>query len=636
MRYVFGPYRFEVPLRRLLQGDEQVPLTPKAFDVLLALIERRDRVVDKSELMKLVWPDSFVEEANLSQTIFVLRKTLGLDANGHHYIETVPRRGYRFVAPVQEIAPIRDEARAVAAGTPPRDRLHVARWIVGAAAAIAVVALVAARGWPVEHDRSTGGTVPSTTARVVVLPLENLSADPAQDYLADGLTEEMITELSRVRPERLAVIARTSAMTYKGTRKSAAEIGREMGADYLLEGSVRREGDRLRVSVRLVRASDQTDVWAENYQRELRDVLALQGEVARAIAGRIGIEVGREHQASLDAGVIGSDAYEDYLKGRFFWNKMTPDGLQTAVRYFESAVARNPEYAAAYSGLADSYANLGLWGLPGQEALTKAKAAAEKAIAIRETLAEGHASRAFLAMSYELDWATAEREFKRALELNPGYAFAHHRYGYLLMLMRRWDESEVELKKAQELDPLSMIINANIGFRLYMMRRYDAAIAHWDRYVEMDPQFMLIHAYKGMALVMKGQHADALASFERARSVSGDANQIASLGYIYGAMGRKEDAQRELSRLLALAKQQFVPAFYVALLYTGIGDKDRAFEWLDKAYKERSGYLMEVHVDPMFDPLRSDPRFQRFVQRLGLDAGLPSAASGTGAAKSFL
>jgi len=605
MRYLFGPYRFEVPLRRLLRGDEQVPLTPKAFDVLLTLVERRDRVVDKSELMKLVWPDSFVEEANLSQTIFVLRKTLGLDANGHHYIDTVPRRGYRFAAPVQEIAP---------------DRPRAKRWIAAVAAALAAVALVAAGTWLVLHNRTAAATVVPNTARVVVLPLENLSADPAQDYLADGLTEEMITELSRVRPERLAVIARTSAMTYKDTKKSAAEIGQELGADYLLEGSVRRDSDRLRVSVRLVRASDQTDVWAENYERELRDVLALQGEVARAIAGRIGIEVSREHEASLDASLIGTEAYDDYLKGRFFWNKMTPDGLQTAVRYFESAVARNPDYAAAYSGLADSYANLGLWGLPGQEALAKAKTAADKAIAIRETLAEGHASRAFLAMSYELDWATAEREFRRALELNPSYAFAHHRYGYLLMLMRRWDQSETELKKAQELDPLSMIINANIGFRLYMMRRYDAAIAHWNNNLQMDPHFMLLHSYKGMAYVMKGQHADALASFEQARSVSGDANQIASLGYIYGMMGRKEDAQRELARLRELAKQRFVPAFYIALLYTGLRDTDHAFEWLEKAHQERSGYLMEVHVDPMFDPLRSDPRFQRFVQRLGLDA----------------
>jgi TolB-like protein/Flp pilus assembly protein TadD len=572
---------------------------------LLTLVERRDRVVDKSELMKLVWPDSFVEEANLSQTIFVLRKTLGLDANGHHYIDTVPRRGYRFAAPVQEIAP---------------DRPRAKRWIAAVAAALAAVALVAAGTWLVLHNRTAAATVVPNTARVVVLPLENLSADPAQDYLADGLTEEMITELSRVRPERLAVIARTSAMTYKDTKKSAAEIGQELGADYLLEGSVRRDSDRLRVSVRLVRASDQTDVWAENYERELRDVLALQGEVARAIAGRIGIEVSREHEGSLDASLIGTEAYDDYLKGRFFWNKMTPDGLQTAVRYFESAVARNPDYAAAYSGLADSYANLGLWGLPGQEALAKAKTAADKAIAIRETLAEGHASRAFLAMSYELDWATAEREFRRALELNPSYAFAHHRYGYLLMLMRRWDQSETELKKAQELDPLSMIINANIGFRLYMMRRYDAAIAHWNNNLQMDPHFMLLHSYKGMAYVMKGQHADALASFEQARSVSGDANQIASLGYIYGMMGRKEDAQRELARLRELAKQRFVPAFYIALLYTGLRDTDHAFEWLEKAHQERSGYLMEVHVDPMFDPLRSDPRFQRFVQRLGLDA----------------
>jgi TolB-like protein/Flp pilus assembly protein TadD len=508
-------------------------------------------------------------------------------------------------------------------GTPARDRRLIARWIAGAVAATAVAAFVAARAWPTTHDDATSANVGENTARVVVLPLQNLSADPAQDYLVDGLTEEMITELSRVRPERLAVIARTSAMTYKDTRKSVTEIGRELGADYLLEGSVRRDGDRLRVSVRLVRASDQTDVWAENYERELRDVLALQGEVARAIAGRIGIEVNRERQDTLDASLIGTEAYDDYLKGRFFWNKRTPEGLQRAVRYFESAVARNPDYAAAYSGLADSYGNLGLWGLPGQEALTKARAAADKAIAIRETLAEGHASRAFLAMSYELDWKTAEREFQRALALNSGYAVAHHRYGYLLMLMRRWDESESELKKALELDPLSMIINANIGFRLYMMRRYDAAIAHWDTNLEMDPHFMLLHAYKGMAYAMKGRHADALASFERARSIGSDPNQIGSIGYIYGAMGHKEEAQRELSRLQEIAKRQFIPAFYIALLYTGLGDHDRAFEWLDKAYAERSGFLMELHIDPMFDPLRSDPRFQRFVQRLGLEPATP-------------
>jgi tetratricopeptide (TPR) repeat protein len=437
----------------------------------------------------------------------------------------------------------------------------------------------------------------------------------------------MITQLSRLHPGRLAVIARTSAMSNKGSRKSAADIGRELNADYILEGSVRRDGHRLRINSRLVRVSDQTQVWAESYEREVRELMSLQGEVARAVARGIGIELTQESLGRLAASEpISPEAYEDYLKGRFFWNKMTVEGFQKAIPHFEAAIQRNPDYAAAYAGLADSYSSLGLWGLSGQEALRKARAAADKAISIRESLAEGHASRAFLAMGYESDSITAEREFKRALELDPGYAVAHHRYGYFLMLRGRWDEAGAEIQKAHELDPLSMIINANIGFRLYMMRQYDAAIEHWNKNLEMDPNFMLLYAYKAAALVMKGRHQEGLENFERALSLSGaTAGTIGGVGYAYGVMGKRPEAEKELARLLGLAKRQFVPAFYVALLYTGLGDKDQAFAWLDKACEERSGYLMEIHIDPMFDPLRSDPRFQTLLRRLRLEATLPAA-----------
>lgn len=402
-------------------------------------------------------------------------------------------------------------------------------------------------------------------------------------------------------------------MQFRGSKKGAGEIGRELGVDYILEGSLRRESNRVRISAQLIQARDQTHIWAETYEREAREVLALQGQVARAIAGQIGIEL-RETRIGAPSGTASPEAYEDYLNGRFFWNKLTVDGYQRAIQHFESAIRKDPNYAEAYAGLADSYGNLGLWGLPGREALARAKAAADKAVELRETLADGHASRAFIAMGYEWDWERAEREFHRALVLNPSYAHAHHRYGYLLMLRGRWDEAGAELKKARELDPLSMIINANVGFRLYLMRQYDAALAHWDKNLEMDPDYPLLHGYKGCAYVMKKMYPEALAEFEKARGTPGVES---ALGYVYGVSGRMSEARKQLAGLRARGRREFVPASYVALLYAGMGDKDQAFAWLDKAFEERSGYLMEIHLDPMFDPLRSDPRFAALLKRLG-------------------
>ncbi|MGH9860979.1 MAG: tetratricopeptide repeat protein [Candidatus Acidiferrales bacterium] len=461
--------------------------------------------------------------------------------------------------------------------------------------------------------------VPATRAsgkvRLAVLPFENLNANPEQEYFADGLTEEMINHLSRLYPEGLAVIARTSAMKYKDVKKDITQIGADLHADYILEGSVRREGNRVRITSQLVRVSDQTHLWGETYDRDGGEVLALQDEVARTIAGRIGIELtGRTGAGLSQRTSISPAAYEDYLKGRFFWNKMTMGGFRRAIQHFEAAISKDPAYAEAHAGLADSYASLGLWGLHGREALQRAKAAAEKAVTLRESLADGHASRAFIAMGYEWDWATAEREFRRALELNPGHSAAHHRYGYYLMLRGRWDEAGAELRKAQELDPLSMLINANIGFRHYLMREYDAAIAHWKKNLEMEPDYPLLHGYMGTAYIMKKMYPEAIESLEKAKGTPG---VTSAFGYIYGVTGREEKARKQLGALLDAAKRSFVPAFYIALLYAGLGDRDQAFAWLDRAYEERSGYLMEIHLDPMFDPLRSDPRFDALLRRLG-------------------
>ncbi len=601
--YGFGPFQVDPRERVLLCDGRPLSLTPKAFDTLLVLVENHGHIVEKEELLKLVWPDTFVEEATLAKNVSTLRQVLGDD--GERFIETVPKRGYRFVAPVERRGPPRSTPSAKPALGP---RAMAAGFVLLILAGY--LAFVLFSQTPVQTVEA-----PARPARVkvAVLPFTNLSASAGEEYFADGLTEEMIAQLSRLYPERLAVIARTTAMQYRGSKKSAGEIGRELGVDYILEGSLRREGQRVRITAQLIQTRDQTHVWAENYEREVREVLALQGEVARAIAGQIGIEL-RETRAGAATGTASAEAYEDYLRGRFFWNKLTVVGYQRAIQHFEAAIRKDSNYAEAYAGLADSYANLGLWGLPGREALAKAKAAADKAVELRETLADGHASRAFIAMGYEWDWERAEREFQRALVLNPSYAHAHHRYGYLLMLRGRWDEAGAEMKKAQELDPLSMIINANIGFRLYLMRQYDAALAHWDKNLEMDPEYPLLHGYKGIAYVMKKMYPEALAAFEKARGTPG---VLSAQGYVHGVAGREQEARKLLAELTQRSKREFVPAFYVALLCTGLGDKDQAFAWLDKAYEERSGYLMEIHLDPMFDPLRGDPRYAALMKRLG-------------------
>jgi TolB-like protein/DNA-binding winged helix-turn-helix (wHTH) protein/Tfp pilus assembly protein PilF len=620
--YGFGPYRLDAGERVLFREGRPVPLTPKVVEILILLVENHGHITEKEELLGRVWPDTFVAESALAKNVSVLRKALGGVEDA--YIETVAKRGYRFVAEVttleRESAAVQIETARIQA--PPSRSLVL---VLAGAAAFLAAGLFGWQRWQPPSPESgspSKAAEASSKARLVVLPFENLSGDESQQYFADGLTEEMITQLSRVYPERLAVIARTSAMKYKGMRLGVAEIGSDLHVDYILEGSVRREGNRVRITAQLVRVSDQTHLWAETYDRDVGEVLSLQGDVALIIAGRIGIELtGEDSDRLASAGPNSPEAYEDYLKGRFFWNKMTVEGLQKAIEHFESAIRRDPEYAEAHAGLADSYASLGLWGLPGQEALGRAKNAAEAAIVIRESLAEGHASRAFIAMSYEWDWETAEREFRRALALDPGCATAHHRYGYYLMLKGRWEEAGAELKKAQELDPLSMTINANVGFRLYLMRQYDAAIDHWTENLEMDPNFPLMHGYLGMAYVMSERYPEALAAFERAKGTPG---VTAALGYVYGVMGRTQEAEKQLAALREVAKREFVPAFYVALLYTGLGDMEQAFSWLEKAHEERSGYLMEIHVDPMFDPLRSDPRFPEFVRRLGLEATQPT------------
>lgn len=490
-------------------------------------------------------------------------------------------------------------------------------WVVAPLALVLVLGSLAGLNVGRMRDRLLGRALQPRIESLAVLPLENLSGDPDQEYFADGLTDALITDLAKLRS--LRVISRTSAMQYRGAKKPLPQIARELRVDAVVEGTVLRSGNRVRINVQLVHGPSDRHLWAETYEGSLGDMMGLQRAVTQAIARELRIELTAEEQARLGRRqVVSPEAYEAYLMGRYFWNKRTVEGFRKAIQHFEEAIRQDPDYAPAYAGLADSQAYLGLWAMPGGEAIQRARAAVEKALQIDDTLAEAHTSQAMIAMAFEWDWEKAEREFRRALELNPSYATAHHWYGYYFMALGRFDEAAAELERAQELDPLSLIINANLGFRFYWARQYDQAIQHLQKTLEVDPNFPLVHSYLGLVYVQKGMYEEALAAVQRAHTLSGSRHTGGPLGYTYGVMGRRQEAQAQLKALLEASEQEFVPPYYIALVYVGLGEADHAFQWLEQAYKDRSGYLFELKVDPMFDPLRSDPRFQDLLRRIRL------------------
>jgi len=468
------------------------------------------------------------------------------------------------------------------------------------------------------RTRLLRSAVPVRIQSIAVLPLENLSHEPEQEYFADGMTEELIKSLGKIGA--LHVTSRTSVMRYKKTDKSLPQVARELNVDGIVEGTVQRSGDRVRITAQLIHAPTDHHLWSESYDRELKDVLALQDEVARAIANEIKITLTPQEQMSLAAvRPVNPGAYEAYLKGRYYWNKRTAEGIKKASDYFQQAINQQPNYGIAYSGLADCNSGLAWHGFASPaEALPRAKAAALKAIEIDPTSGEAHASLA-LVLSHQRNWAAAENEFKRALQLSPRYANAHHWYGDYLSVVGRHEEALVEAKRAFELDPLSPMINTWLGLRFYHARQYDEAIEQGRKILEFDPSFAPAHLLLGQAYVQKGLHAQAISELQSATSLSGDSPiYMAQVGVAYAAAGKNAEALSVIDQLQKVARQSYVSSYGLAQIYAALGDKQHAMKWLQSAYDERAVWMQYLKVDPVLDSVRSQPRFQNLVRQMGL------------------
>jgi TolB-like protein/DNA-binding winged helix-turn-helix (wHTH) protein/Flp pilus assembly protein TadD len=635
-RFRFGVFEADVRTGELTRRGQRLRLQEQPFQLLAMLLERPGELVTREELIGRLWPQTIVDfDHGLNKAVGKIREALGDSAENPRFVETVARRGYRFLADVTVVREGQPETAADDSAA--RGGAGLVSLGLASLGLVSLAGAGASTKWPPRGSRLFGLGLALLLAAAVswslyprsrsspairslaVLPLENLSGDPAQDYFAEGMTDELITRLAQI--SALRVISRTSVMTYKSVRKSLPEMARELNVDAVVEGSVLLSGERVRITAQLIQVPADTHMWAQSYDEDLQGTLALQSKVARDIAEQIRVTLNGQEQAALvKSKTVNRDAYEAYLKGRYFWNKRTGDGLKKAIDYFGQAIESDPAYAEAYSGLADSYALSGDWEygvLPSREALPRARAAATKALELDESLGEAHTSLAFALDLYAWDWETAEKEYKLAIKLDPGYATAHHWYAWHLMVMGRTSEGIAELGKAASLDPLSLIISADIADALSVAHRYDESVQQSRQALELDPSFAVAHYELGQALAQKHRHDDAIAEFQKAIALSGHSGAFDSnLAYAYAVSGRKEEATRILKDLEARQDQNPSAAANVALIYVGLGDRDQAMSWLDKAYEAR--FNPSILLRPAFDTLRPDPRFQDLLRRIGL------------------
>jgi len=603
------------------------------MELLILLLERRGELVTREEIAERLWgKDVFLDvDHGINVAVRKIRVALRDDPDRPRFVETVLGKGYCFLAPVttnngvagpqvQPVVRADSDTGTLPANleTSPAKASILSRKVAASLVALAALAVIGLT-WVFHHDIARVETQPAIR-RLAVLPLKNLSGDATQQYLADGLTEDLIARLASV--PGLGVISRTSSMHFQDTQLSLPEIAQALQVDVIVEGSVIRDGSQIRVHAQLIRAATDEHIWAGQYEREYGSVLVLQQDVAGDIADQIEANLTPGRRARL-AGTRGMDAeaYEAYLKGRYYFNQRTVEALNKSIECFEQAIGKDPNYALAYSGLADTYALLGFRGrVPSQDALQRAKAAALKAIELRDALSDPHASLAFIAETHEWDWATAEREYKRALELNPDDARAHHWYAGYLTYVGRTDQGIAEEMRARELDPLSLPINNALAGRFLAAGRYDEAFEQVQKTLELDAHFPQAHQTLGWAYLNKGNPEEALREFQNALQLSGadDTDLMLDLGFAYAMTGHRDEARKILAKLKEFHHRGLAMSGSVGILYGALGESDEAFAWLDKAQAERDPELTYLKVGRRFEPLRHDPRFEQLVRRVGL------------------
>ena len=648
--YEFGGFRVD-PLRRVLLRDKQiVPLTPKLFDILLVLVQNSGRALDKDELMRMVWPDTVVEENNLTRNVSSLRRVLGETPGEHNYVVTVPGHGYRFVADVRELddqdtellvethtraeITFEEEVSTETQAEPVlhRDVVTNRRWRnISSRPRNVVVALTLLAGGSIlafHYVGNSGGRNPKQTAgsvrSIAVIPFRSVGEISNEEYLRLGMADALITRLSNVK--RITVLPTSTIFKYTEEQQQARDIGRLLGVDSVLEGTVQRSGDRIRVTVQLVSVEDGRPLWADSFDEKWTNIFSVQDTISERIAEALTLTLTAEERGQLTKrDTADVDAYQLYLWGRYFWNKRNAEGFQKALDYFQRAASRDPNYALAYAGMADCYNLLSSYYiLPQRETYPKAKAAAIKALGLDNSLAEAHTSLAYVKLNFDWDWPGAELEYKRALELNANYATAHQWYAWELMLLGRNDESIAEMQRARQLDPFSLAINTDLGLQAYYMRRFDAAVEQFLKALEMDPSSAPLHWYLVSAYAARGRFEDAFAEQQKWIDLSGGSaalkvkrnRDLDSLKKAYALSGERGAWQKGLE--IVEGDPTSGPAG-IASYYALLGENDRALDLLERSYAQREEMMLYLKVDRYWDALRSDPRFHDLLRRVGLD-----------------
>ena len=622
-RLRFGVFEADLGARELTKLGKLLPLQEKPFQLLAMLLEEPGMLVTREELQARLWPQTVVDfDHGLNKAISKIRDALGDSAENPRFIQTVARRGYRFLADVTvvntgDVAAASLENASVDSPTlvdPPPAKRRARRIAAVAVAAAALLLLpVAMLMWICSPSNSSLTSIRS----LAVLPLENLSGDASQDYFADGMTDELITRLAQIRG--LRVISRSSMITYKRTNKPLAVIAHELDVQAVVEGGVLRSGERVRITAQLIRVPADEHMWAHSYEGDFRDTLVLQSQVAQAIADQIRVTVSAQLHAQ-DPRAVNAEAYDSYLKGRYYCNKRTVEGLKEAISYFKHSISVDPSYAEAYSGLADAYALAGDWGygiLPPAEAFPLAKAAANEALALNDRLSEAHTSLAFVLDLYYWDWDAAEKQYELAISLNPGYAMAHEWYAWHLLVLGHRAEGMFEMRRAESLDPASPIIRSNVADVLSVSHLFEESIQQSRKALALDPNFAVGHLQLGEALVQVHQYKAAIAEFQRAIELSGHLAAFdANLAHAYALSGRNSDALKIAKDMEMQPDLNPAANANIALIYVGLGDLDQAMSWLNKAFDAR--FNPSILIRPGFDPLRSDARFRDLRHRIGL------------------